>query len=92
MGAEAGLLSVTVTMLVEIVESALADPDDTRMLRALDQPGRADVGMLVRLVRMDPDGRPYVRLTFGGRQHGIPFALACRDVEHRFDAARPRAR
>ncbi|MDA4834742.1 hypothetical protein NY536_25220, partial [Enterobacter hormaechei] len=38
-----------------------------RMLRSRDELRRIGMGVLVRLVRVDADGRPDVRLAFRGR-------------------------
>src|SRR3546814_1532773 len=60
MGAEAALLPFPVAMVVIIIQAGLSYADDARMGCALDQLRGIDMRMLVRLMRMDADGRPDV--------------------------------
>src|SRR3546814_11648181 len=57
---------------------------------ALDQLRGIDMRMLVRLMRMDADGRPDVWFAQRGVQHIVPLAFACGDVEHQSDAGATR--
>src|SRR3546814_12994133 len=76
MRAETRLLTCAIRMIVIIIEPALADADDARMLRPRDQPGGNDMEMLVGLVRMDakerkcevPGKRESGRVGLGGRR------------------------
>src|SRR3546814_4658087 len=91
MGAEAALLPFPVAMVVIIIQAGLSYADDARMGCALDQLRGIDMRMLVRLMRMDADGRPDVWFAQRGVQHIVPLAFACGDVEHQSDAEIGRA-
>src|SRR5205085_7090167 len=88
MGAEGGALPLPVAMVVIIIEPGLADPDHPLMRRPLDEKRRIDVRMLVRLMGMDADRGPDVRLPLRDADHVVPLGAAGRDVEHRDDAGR----
>jgi len=79
-----------VGLVVVIIEAAFADCDDTRVVGRLDQRRRAQIGMRVRLVRVDADGGPHVGLLVGNGDDVIPFALAGRDIEESGNSARAR--
>ena len=76
-----------VGLVVKIIEAALADRDDARVVGRLDQRCGAEVRMGIGLVRVDADARPDVRLALGDGDDVAPFALAGRDVEEAGDAA-----
>ena len=80
-----------VGLVVIIIEPALADRDDLRMRRRLDQRRGAKVGMRVGLVRVDADAGPDVGIALGGGDDVVPFALAGRDVEESRSTPRARA-
>ena len=70
-----------------LCDEALECPADKRVAlvtagSAGDELGRIDIGVLVRLVRMDADGGPDVGLALSGGDDVVPLALAGRDVEH----------
>ena len=88
MRGEALALGGAVGLVVIIIEPALADGDDARVRRRLDQRRGAEVGMGIGLVRVDADAGPHVGLALGHRDDLVPFALAGRDVEEAADAAR----
>src|SRR3546814_766426 len=77
-------------MVVIIIQAGLSYADDARMGCALDQLRGIDMRMLVRLMRMDADGRPDVWFAQRGVQHIVPLAFACGDVEHQSDAGATR--
>ena len=79
MGAEAGLLHVARGAVVEVVEAGLADADDLGMAgQCGDVLGCRD-RFLRRVVRVDADGAPEVRLRFGDRRQAAATAPAwCR--------------
>ena len=75
-----------------IVEPGLADRHHLGMARALDQFRRADVELLVGMVRMGADRAEHLGKPLGDRQQiGLP-AHPGRDRHHAADAGRPGAR
>ena len=66
MRGEALALRGAVGLVVIIIEPALADRDDARVRRGLDQRRGAEIGMGVGLVRMDPDAGPDVGIALRG--------------------------
>ena len=74
MGTEVRLLHVARRAVVEIVQAGLADADDPGMLRQRgDVLGRRD-RRLGRVVRMDADGAPEIRLGLGHRRQACATA------------------
>ncbi len=92
MRAKARLLPFAVAVIVIIIEATLPDADDARMAGTFDQLGGVDMGMGIRLMRVNADRRPDIRLTLGSGDDRIPFAFARGDVEHRRHAPIPRPR
>src|SRR6478672_12602427 len=84
---EAFALRRAVRLVVIIIEAALADSDDTRMIGRLDQCSGAKIRVIVGLMWMDADAGPDVVLTFGQGDDVAPFALSGRDVEEAGDSA-----
>src|SRR5690606_1280981 len=76
-------LNCAVRLVVIVIESGFADPDDAGMAGGLHQRRFAEIGMVVGLMRVNADAGPDVRLAFRGPDHGGPFALPGRDVEER---------
>ena len=83
-------LRLAVGLVVIIIEAALADGDDTRMIGCLGQCCGAEVRMRVGLVRVDPDAGPHVGVAFGDRDDVAPLLLPRGDVEETRDAATAR--
>src|SRR5205085_6323018 len=73
-----------------IIEAALADSDDARMVSGFDQGRGAKVRMRVGFVGMHADACPDIAMALGDGNDVIPFALPGRDVEEPADAANPR--
>ena len=84
-------LALPVTVIIIIIQSGFADGNHPRMFRLLDQLAPVHVGMGIGFMRMDPDARPHVPFPLGSRDNIAPFAFSGGDIEHRADAAFPRA-
>src|SRR5687768_15274554 len=81
-----------IRLVVIIVEPAFTDSDHARMRRCLDQYRRAQVGMCIRLMGMNPNTGPNVGMTLGGSYDLAPLLLAGGNVEETVHATRPRRR
>src|SRR5206468_5475481 len=75
-----------VGLVVIIIEAALADRDDARMIGGLGQYSGAEVRMRIGLVRMDSDAGPDVGFALGNGDDLVPLALTRGDVEEPGDA------
>src|SRR4029077_12486911 len=78
-------------VLIEIVEPGLADPDNLGMAGKLDQPGRAGIGLALRLMGMDADRAPDIPKAFGDRQHPFEFREPRTDGDESPHPSIPRA-
>src|SRR5690606_17296273 len=88
MAAKALLLPRPVALVIIIVEPGFADTDHARVHRSRHKLRGVDLWMLVGVVRMDADTCPHIVIRLGGGEHVVPFAFACRNVQHRTNAAR----
>src|SRR5690606_18221131 len=68
-------------LVVIVIEPGFADSDDLGMFGCLGQLGLAQIGMTVRLVRMDTDAGPDIRLARGGADNPVPLAAAGGNIE-----------
>ena len=79
-------------VVVVEIEAGLADADDLGVAGAVEDGGAIGVGLRCRLVRMDPDRAPDVRISLGDVAHRVEFAEPGADGEHRPHARAPRPR
>ena len=86
MGAKKGLLGRAFGVLIVVIETGLADSDDFRMHGRRNQRRLAKIGVGIRLMRMNADTGPDVRLARCRGNHLIPFALPGRNIEKTADS------
>ena len=88
MRAKQGLLHRAVGLVVVVVEPGFTDTDDLGMGCRFQQSPLAQIGMLVRLVRVDAYRGPDIVFARRGADNLVPLALACGDVEKTADTGR----
>src|SRR5258708_9540803 len=91
MGAEERFLPRPRAVLVIEIEPALADPHHLLMLRQRNEPGDAWVFLARRLMRVDADRAPDIRIALGDGAHRRELTHLGADGEQRPDTCPPRA-
>lgn len=86
MGAKAGVLYGPRALVVEVVESRLADRHHLGMGRHADQFLDGHVGLLARIVWVGADRAVDIVVGLGDRQHLVELAHPGRDRDHHADA------
>ncbi len=78
-------------VVVEVIETRLADRHHLRVRREPDEIVNGDIELFIRIVRMRADGTEDVRIGFGDRKDRVEPLHAGRDRDHLADARCARA-